>query len=87
MPADLLRAAEAAMDTVPSRLLTSPPPSDYVYLIHPGRLVLYTVKKGLAGFPSPAGMSLIKLSLARKNLPINRLNNYLWKSGDFPRIY
>ncbi len=29
---------------------------------------LYTVKKRLAIFPSPAGMSLTKLSLARNNL-------------------
>ncbi len=47
----------------------------------------YTVKKGFAVFPSPAGMSLTKLSLAGNNLSINRLNNYLCQSEDFPRIY
>jgi hypothetical protein len=33
----------------------------------------YTVKKCLTIFPSPAGMSLTKLSLAGNKLPINRL--------------
>ena len=32
-------------------------------------LLNYTVKKGLALFPSPAGMSLTKLFLAGNNLP------------------
>jgi hypothetical protein len=33
-------------------------------------MVLYTVKKGYPFFPSPAGMSLTKLSLAGNNLII-----------------
>jgi hypothetical protein len=33
---------------------------------------LYTVKKGIAIFPSPAGISLTKLSLSGNNFPENR---------------
>ncbi len=34
------------------------------------KMTLYTVKKGIAVFPSPAGISLTKLSLAGNNLII-----------------
>ncbi len=44
----------------------------------------YTVKKGLSIFPSIAGMSLTKLSLAGNHTPINRLNNCLCQFGEFP---
>jgi hypothetical protein len=39
--------------------------------ISPSLLSTYTVKKGFAIFPSPAGMSLIKLSLDGNNLIIS----------------
>jgi hypothetical protein len=54
---------------------------------NPPLIYRYTVKKGLPIFKSIAGMSLTKLSLAGNHLPINRLNNCLSQSGDFPRIF
>jgi hypothetical protein len=43
--------------------------------------MLYTVKKGFAVFPSPAGMSLTKLFLDGNTFPLLSLKFSLYKAG------
>jgi hypothetical protein len=56
-----LRRPTTVADLLPSSLAVGETPSRLLTLLHPGQ---YPVKKRLAIFPSPAGMSLTKLSLA-----------------------
>jgi hypothetical protein len=67
-----LRSSFCLCQASRSFLHTSSTACNIIVIIVPVILLSYTVKKELAVFPSPAGMSLIKLFLGGNNIVFSR---------------